>query len=117
MFKSCESLKALDISNFFANVVTSMESMLSECYSLENFSSLNFSNQKKSINMKNMFEHCQALKILDITLSKQISFDVKNMLEGCYSLKEVNISNYNNLISFNKIFGNFNKKNIKINLN
>ena len=37
------------------------------------------------------------------------------MLAECYSLKEVNISNINNLINFDKIFGNFNK-NIKINL-
>ena len=70
MFKSCESPKTLDISNFFANVVTNMESMFSECYSLENFTSLNFSNQKKPINMKNMFEHCQTIKILYLTLPK-----------------------------------------------
>lgn len=65
--------------------------------------------------MKNMFEYCQAIKFLNLTLPKQICFDVKNMLEGCDSLKEVNISNFKNLINFDKIFGNFNK-NIKINV-
>ena len=54
--------------------------------------------------MKSMFEYCQAIKILDSTLPKQISFDVKNMIEGCDSLQEVNISNFKNLINFDKIF-------------
>ena len=46
MFRNCESLKSLDLSNFDTSQVTDMNNMFQNCYTLTSLNITNFDNSK-----------------------------------------------------------------------
>ena len=95
MFCLCQKIIEIDLSNFDASLVTSMNHMFDGCY---NLISLNLSNLNTSgvIKMGFMFYHCSSLKELD--LSNLDTSNVNYMAEmfyGCSSLISLNLSNFN----------------------
>ena len=95
MFRSCESLQSVDVSNFDTSNVERMHYMFRGCASLTNLDLSNF-NTAKVQRMYSMFKECTSLVSVDLS-----SFDtssVTNMYEmfyECGALKSLNLSSFN----------------------
>ena len=61
MFKNCEKLKELDISNFKTDNVKNMNSMFYNCISLEKLTLSEIKTEKVK-DMSFMFKNCKSLK-------------------------------------------------------
>ena len=86
MFSGCESLTALDLSNFDTAKVTSMNMMFSSCESLTALDLSSF-NTSKVMDMFWIFKDCKSLTSLDLSnfdTSKVTRMD--GMFSGCESL-------------------------------
>ena len=85
MFSGCESLTALDLSNFDTSKVEKMDGMFSGCESLTSLDLSNFDTSKVTADMGLMFWFCTSLRTLDLS-----NFDTakvtEGMFSGCYSL-------------------------------
>jgi len=95
MFRECESLTNIDLSNFNSQNVISMSSMFSWCESLTNINLSNLNTQNVK-NMSWMFYGCKSL--INIDLSNFNTQNVKYMNKmfcGCNSLENINLSNFN----------------------
>ena len=111
MFKDCNELAELNLSNFDTSKVTSMICMFSGCSSLKELNLSKF-NTSKVTNMAYMFDGCTSLTKLDISI-----FDTSNvrnmsfMFYECSSLKELNLSNFktNNVTDMENMFYNCNR--------
>jgi bacterial surface protein 26-residue repeat protein (3 repeats) (fragment) len=94
MFYFCESLTALDLSSFNTAQVTKMNGMFGCCESLTALDLSNFDTSKVT-DMKGMFEGCRSLRTLDLS-----SFDtsevrnMRGMFAGCKSLTDLDLSNF-----------------------
>ena len=94
MFGSCHALTTLDVSNFDTKNVTDMNNMFSYNSALTILDVSNF-DTKNVTDMSNMFYECKALTTLDVS-----KFDTKNvtdmsyMFSGCYTLTTLNVSNF-----------------------
>ena len=94
MFYNCDLLKELNLSNFDTSQVTKMERMFSFCSKLTslNLNNFNTSNVK---NMKHMFHGCSSLCSLALSnfdTSKVIYMN--GMFAFCYALNILNLSNF-----------------------
>ena len=94
IFRGCDALTTLDISNFDTKNVTNMGWMFGSCHALTTLDVSNF-DTKNVTDMSNMFYECKALTTLDVS-----KFDTKNvtdmsyMFSGCYTLTTLNVSNF-----------------------
>ena len=89
MFENCQKLTSLDLSSFNTAEVTDMSNMFEECRNLTSLDLSNF-NTAKVESMKNMFDECESLVSLDI--SKFDTRNVKNMaymFARCYKLETI----------------------------
>jgi surface protein len=109
MFKNCEELEYLDLSNFDVSSAQEMRSMFNECHKLKEIKGINNFNTINAYNMDSMFFGCEELTYLDLS-----NFDiskVKNlnfMFALCYKLKEIkgiNNFHFSNDANFIGIFG------------
>ena len=109
MFCSCQSLTALDVSDFDTSSVTDMYMMFYGCSNLTEFDISSF-NTSNVTNIAYMFEGCSSLTALDIS-----SFDTSNvtnmtgMFENCTALTTVYTSDKfvtDNVTSSNVMFNN-----------
>ena len=108
MFKGCDSILSIDLSNFNSSLINNSKSMFSSCSSLKSINFTNF-NVSKIKDMSGMFSDCISLKEINVTL-----FDTSNvnnmssMFSGCKILETLNISNFktNELISMDSMFSN-----------
>ena len=95
MFKSCENLKSIDLSNFDTSNVTDMEEMFTLCKNLENIDLSNFDTSNVT-HMEKMFLFCENLTSIDLSSSlnsKNLkSIDISNLDK---QLKDINISTFN----------------------
>ena len=94
MFKDCNNLTSLDLSNFNTSNVTNMDSMFRECKNLTSLDLSSF-NTSNVTNMQYMFEDCH--NIISLNLSNFDTSNVTNMtqmINECYVLTELNISNW-----------------------
>ena len=73
MFYYCQSLTALDLSNFDTSNVTDMRYMFNECSKLTNLDLSNFDTSKVT-GMNSMFDNCSSLTTLDLS-----HFDTSNV--------------------------------------
>ena len=111
MFKDCNELAELNLSNFDTSKVTSMICMFSGCSSLKELNLSKF-NTSKVTNMAYMFDGCTSLTKLDISI-----FDTSNvrnmsfMFSNCSSLNKLDLSNWNtdNVTDMENMFYNCNR--------
>ena len=61
MFRNCNALTKLNLSNFNTQNVTDMSDMFHCCYSLTSLNLSNFNTQNVT-NMSGMFSYCKSLK-------------------------------------------------------
>ena len=113
MFNGCSSLISLDLSNFNTANVNDMDSMFYGCSSLI---SLDLSNFNTAIveNMFYMFYECSNLISLDLSnfnINIENVFFVGNMFSSCGKLEYINIFKFKGTDIFGSIK---NKQNIKI---
>lgn len=106
MFRFCQSLIELDISNFNTSNVTDMQGMFSYFESLSNLDVSGFDTSKVK-NMDSMFYACQKLTSLDLS-----NFDTKNvtdtssMFAYCRSLTSLDLRTFdtNNVTDMQHMF-------------
>ena len=94
MFKDCEALTTLDVSNFDTKNVTDMSYMFEFCCKLTTLDVSNF-DTKNVTDMSDMFRVCKKLTTLDVS-----NFDTKNvtdmsdMFGSCEALTTLDLSNF-----------------------
>ena len=94
MFEGCESLTALDLSNFDTSKVTVMNRMFAGCESLTALDLSSF-NTAKVTDMSWMFNGCDSLTALDISSFNTAKVtDMSCMFADCQSLTALNLSNF-----------------------
>ena len=98
MFRDCNLLTYLDLSNFNTQNVINMKSMFSYCNSLTNLNLSNF-NAKNITNMSCMFFNCNSLTNLNLSnFNAQNFIDMSDIFYNCQSLKKENIITKDNRI-------------------
>ena len=108
MFFRCESLKSLDISHFNTSLVNDMSSMFYGCSSLQ---TINLSNFDTSLvtNMDWIFYNCSSLQTINLSnFNTSLVTDMAYMFYDCSSLQLIDISNFDliNCTSFQDMFTN-----------
>ena len=94
MFRNCNALTSLDVSNWDTSNVANMGDMFNNCHALTSLDVSNFDTSKVT-SMAYMFYNCNALTSLDVS-----NFDTKNvasmfgMFQNCYSLTSLDVSNF-----------------------
>ena len=89
MFSGCQSLTSLDLSNFKTENVQNMNSMFSGCESLTSLNLSNFKTEKVQY-MSYMFRDCKNLTSLDLSNFKTENVqNMSYMFEGCNSLQNI----------------------------
>lgn len=94
MFAGCSKLKYINISDFDTSKVIYMACMFMNCYVLENLDVSNF-DTSNVINMTSMFQNCNLINSLNISnfdTSKVIN--MSQMFRGCNGLKNLDLSNF-----------------------
>ena len=95
MFYGCSSLRNIDLSNFNTRNVTDMSSIFNGCSSLRNIDLSNF-NTQNTINMSCMFYKCSSLTNINLSnFNTQNVTNMSGMFCGCSSLININLSNFN----------------------
>ena len=95
MFKMCDNLENVDLSNFDTSNVKNMFVMFYKCHKLKEIIGLDKLNTSNVTNMNGMFQDCENLEKLDLS-----NFDVSNvadmreMFSGCNNLKYLNIKKF-----------------------
>jgi surface protein len=91
MFKGCNSLKSLNLSNFDTSKVTDMNSMFEGCYSLVSLD-LNDFNTQNVLYMNRMFYNCLNLKSLYFhNISSDSLGTMQHMFYNCSNLEYLDI--------------------------
>ena len=95
MFKGCNNLTELDLSNFNTEKVTDMNNMFESCQNLTSLDLSSF-NTAQVTDMSNMFEHCTNLVSLDLSNFNTANVEsMKNMFDECKNLVSLDLSNFN----------------------
>ena len=95
MFRSCQALTSLDLSNFDTSKVINMESMFSDCYALTSLDLSNF-NTSNVTNMESMFRYCYTLTSLDLSnFNTSNVANMSSMFRYCNALTTVKVINCN----------------------
>ena len=98
IFRYCENIINIDMTNFNTKNITDMNTMFGCCKSLKNvnFSNINTSKVK---DMSYIFYCCESLKKVDLSNFNTENVEkMNNMFDGCKSLEEVDLSNFNTKI-------------------
>ena len=95
MFKNCENLTELDLSNFKTNNVTDMKEMFSGCKNLITLNIDNFTTDNVE-NMSKMFESCNSLKEINFpeTFTTNKVTDMSSIFYCCSSLTKLDLNNW-----------------------
>ena len=94
IFRSCTSLKELNLSSFNFNEVINMSYMCYKCSSLKKINLSSLTNKVTS--MMFMFGDCSLLKKIDLSSfnTNQVT-NMSYMFNNCSSLQEINLSSFN----------------------
>ena len=95
MFKNCDKLRSVNLSNLDTSNVNNMSYMFNGCKSLTSLNVSNFNTSQVNY-MSYMFNGCESLTSLDLSNfnTSQVA-DMSNMFGYCKSLTSLNISNFN----------------------
>ena len=94
LFRGCESLTKIDLSNFNASNVEDMSYIFGWCKSLKNINLSNI-NTQNLIDMNSMFFCCKSLTYLDLSFFNTQKVTNMNSLFGfCESLQDINLSSF-----------------------
>lgn len=94
MFRGCNSLTEIDLSNFNTSKVTDMNNAFRECTSLTSLDLSGFDTSSVTT-MKEMFVFVSATTALDLkTFNTEKVTDMSKMFARCESLKTLDISNW-----------------------
>ena len=115
MFKLCENLENLDLSNFDTSNVTDMSGLFGGCIKLKSIKGLNGFNTNRVKSMMQMFQQCNKLEYLDLSNFDTSSvIDMRFMFLECNNLQYLNILNFNVNDSTERIFYQVPKKNANL---
>ena len=95
MFKDCEELESIDLSNFDTKQVLSMNSMFVNCTKLKSIDLTSFNTENVS-DISYMFSSCESATTINVS-----SFDTSNvkkmysLFRNCKSVKTLDVSNFN----------------------
>ncbi len=111
MFRECEQLSSLDISQFNTHNVTSMENMFNGCKLLGTLDVSNFDSFNAE-STKNMFAGCESLSKLTLFTILKKNFtcsyveNMEGMFNGCKNLTELDVTNLRttNVTNMNYMF-------------
>ena len=108
MFNVCKNLFFLDISNFNTSSVTVMDSMFSECINLTSLDLSHFNTSSVTL-MFYMFNKCEKLTILNISnFNTSATINMRHMFSECSSLVSLDLLNFDTS-SVSKMNGTFYK--------
>ena len=94
-FAGCSSLTSLDVANWNTDNVTDMSSLFDECTSLTSLDVANW-NTSNVTNMSRMFDHCSSLISLDLTNWNTTNVaNMQGMFADCSSLETLQIDTWN----------------------
>ena len=94
-FAGCSSLTSLDVANWNTDNVTDMSSLFDECTSLTSLDVANW-NTTNVANMSRMFDHCSSLISLDLTNWNTTNVaNMQGMFADCSSLETLQIDTWN----------------------
>ncbi|MBE5845744.1 MAG: BspA family leucine-rich repeat surface protein [Butyrivibrio sp.] len=94
MFHHCLKLKSINLSTFNTSNVTDMQTVFANCFALETLDVSNFNTSKATMTFQ-MFEGLTSLKTLDLK-----NFDTRNvtnmyrMFDNCRNLETLNVSSF-----------------------
>ena len=95
MFRLCQKLTSLNVSNFDTGKVTNMSEMFGYCFALTSLFVANF-NTENVTNMEGMFAGCRTLQTLDFSfINTSKVTNMKQMFMGCSSLTSITNMNFN----------------------
>ncbi len=101
MFKNCENIVKIDLSNFDTSEIEDMEGMFHGCTKLRsiNFGNINTEKVKK---MKNMFYDCISLETLDLSkFNTQVVNEMEGMFNNAKSLLSLDLSSFKTTSVYN----------------
>ncbi len=92
LFRDCQALTSVDLSDFDTSETTTMKSMFYACNSLQEIN-LNGINTSKVKNMKYMFGNCYAISQLNLSMldTSQVT-DMSNMFYECLGIEKIDMS-------------------------
>lgn len=106
MFKGCNNLTTVDLSNFDTKNVVNMNCMFNDCNKLEHLDLGNLDTENVT-NMSCMFENCFLLKDLNLSAFNTSNVtDMARMFFGCGGLESLDLSNFDthNVTDVNDMF-------------
>ena len=101
MFKNCENIVKIDLSNFDTSEIEDMEGMFHGCTKLR---SINFGNinTEKVIKMNKMFYNCISLETLDLSkFNTQAVNEMEDMFNNAKSLLSLDLSSFKTTSVYN----------------
>ena len=107
MFKGCNALININLSNFNTQNITNMRHLFCNCYSLRNINLSNFNTQNVT-DMNSMFCRCRSVTNINLSnFNTQNVTDMSSMFCDCHALRNINLSNFNtqNVTSMAFMFG------------
>ena len=114
MFSNCSQLTQLDVSNWNTSNVTDMSILFNNCSSLTSLDVSNWDTSNVTI-MTNVFNNCSALTSLDVSNWDTSNVtDMVNMFRSCQSLTSLDVSNWDtsNVTDMTNMFNNCGVKNV-----
>ena len=94
VFKDCQKLKSIDLSNFVTTSVTDICEMFNGCQSVKSLDLSTFHTPALT-NMKHLFHDCHNLESVDVShLDTSKVDDLAILFENCYNLKYVDLRNF-----------------------
>lgn len=92
MFRNCESLRNIDLTNFKTHNITNMDAMFHDCVLLVNIN-FPYMNTLKVNYMNRMFAGCTSLQYLNIpTMNTHNVVNMEEMFHSCISLSYLNVN-------------------------
>ena len=91
MFKGCNELEYLNLTNMDTSNVNDMRELFKGCYKLKKIEGIKKFNTSNVLYMREMFEDCEKLENIDLSnfdTSEVILMD--RMFDDCYNLKKIN---------------------------
>ena len=94
MFKDCNDIIEMDLSNFDTSQVNDMNYMFAHCSSLTSIN-LSYFNTQNVRNLFCMFRGCSSLTSIDVSsFNTNQATNVHYMFDGCASLTSINLENF-----------------------
>ena len=109
MFKSCNNIESIDLTNFNFLSVSNFSQMFSGCRSLKSIDLSFLNNLQNNINISNMLSNCTELKSVDLShLNLPFVNNTNDIFNGCVKLESIDLSYIKlpKIKSFQKLFAN-----------